>query len=150
MILDNLFFHSSIINHQFYHWKLNSKKKPFFLTFWPQEANGGKGYDVIMEIMANVNLPVDLKVLAPKGRLVMIGARDKVEIEPWDIIARETCVTGVIIMMNTDKEWEDTVKELEKGMDGAHWISPVIEKEIALEHAAAVRIPKKRIVILAF
>jgi NADPH2:quinone reductase len=100
------------------------------------DATGGKGFDVIIEIMANVNLPVDAEVCAPKGRIVMVGARGTTEIDPWAFISREVDLMGVALFMNTDEEWSDIACELAKGMDGTHWLSPVIEKEIPLDHVA--------------
>src|SRR5438309_615277 len=38
------------------------------------ELTGRKGIDVILEMLANVNLGKDLPILAPKGRVVVIGS----------------------------------------------------------------------------
>src|SRR5690606_38876048 len=46
------------------------------------EATGGRGVDVILEMLANVNLDRDLTLLAPKGRVVVIGNRGRIEIDP--------------------------------------------------------------------
>jgi NADPH2:quinone reductase len=46
----------------------------------------GRGVDIILEMLANVNLGNDLKVLAQNGRVVIIGCRGMVEINsgrPW-------------------------------------------------------------------
>ncbi|HYR09120.1 MAG TPA: zinc-binding dehydrogenase, partial [Longimicrobium sp.] len=43
---------------------------------------GGRGVDVVLEMLANVNLDRDLDVLAPRGRVVVIGNRGRVEIDP--------------------------------------------------------------------
>ena len=43
---------------------------------------GGKGVAVILEMLANVNLGRDLEVLAQNGRVVVIGSRGPVEIDP--------------------------------------------------------------------
>lgn len=40
---------------------------------------GGAGVDVILEMLANVNLGKDLEILAKRGRVVVIGSRGKVE-----------------------------------------------------------------------
>src|SRR6266478_1205792 len=39
------------------------------------KATGGRGVDVILEMLANVNLGGDLKMLALRGRVVVIGSR---------------------------------------------------------------------------
>ena len=45
------------------------------------EATSGRGVDVILEMLANVNLGKDLTILAPRGRVVVIGSRGRVEID---------------------------------------------------------------------
>src|SRR5205823_10063107 len=42
----------------------------------------GRGVDVILEMLANVNLNKDLGVVARGGRVVVIGSRGPVEINP--------------------------------------------------------------------
>ncbi len=46
------------------------------------KATGGRGVDVIVELLANVNLGKDLPILAKGGRIAIIGSRGKVEIDP--------------------------------------------------------------------
>ncbi|HEX8687672.1 MAG TPA: NADPH:quinone reductase, partial [Pyrinomonadaceae bacterium] len=46
------------------------------------EFTGGRGVDVILEMLANVNLNKDLEVLAKGGRVVVVGSRGTVEINP--------------------------------------------------------------------
>ena len=41
---------------------------------------GGRGVNVVLEMLANVNLGKDLRVLAQAGRVVVIGSRGPVEI----------------------------------------------------------------------
>lgn len=44
------------------------------------KATGGAGVDLILEMLANVNLGKDLKLLAFQGRVVVIGSRGDVTI----------------------------------------------------------------------
>ena len=44
-----------------------------------QELTCGKGVDVILEMLANVNLDRDLLALATGGRVVIIGSRGRVD-----------------------------------------------------------------------
>ena len=44
------------------------------------KATDGRGVDVIVEMLANVNLGRDLTILAKRGRVVIIGSRGRVEI----------------------------------------------------------------------
>ena len=48
-------------------------------------------------MLANVNLAHDLKMLAPKGRVVVVGSRGRVEIDPRELMAREADVRGVTL-----------------------------------------------------
>ncbi|HXW92751.1 MAG TPA: zinc-binding dehydrogenase [Terriglobales bacterium] len=57
----------------------------------------GAGVDVILEMLANVNLAHDLKLLAFRGRVVVVGSRGNVEINPRDIMTREAAVFGVFL-----------------------------------------------------
>jgi len=38
--------------------------------------------DIILEMLANVNLATDLKLLATKGRVIIIGNRGEITINP--------------------------------------------------------------------
>jgi NADPH2:quinone reductase len=46
------------------------------------KATSGLGVNLILEMLANVNLGQDLKLLAPQGRVVVIGSRGDVTISP--------------------------------------------------------------------
>ena len=60
---------------------------------------GGRGYDVILEMLANVNLGRDLPILALGGRVVVIGSRGSIEIDPRDMMGRDAassaCLSGM-------------------------------------------------------
>src|SRR6266487_2715573 len=59
-------------------------------------ATSGRGVDVIVEMLANVNLGKDLTILAKGGRVVIIGSRGRVEIDPRDTMQRDVDVRGKI------------------------------------------------------
>src|SRR5947209_18106571 len=46
------------------------------------KLTGGQGVDVILEMLANVNLQKDFGALAMRGRIAVIGNRGTVEINP--------------------------------------------------------------------
>jgi len=58
------------------------------------ELTNGRGPDVILEMLANVNLDHDLTMIAPKGRIVVIGNRGRIEIDPRKIMGKQSTVTG--------------------------------------------------------
>jgi NADPH2:quinone reductase len=50
------------------------------------KSTSGRGVDIILEMLANVNLPKDLKLLALNGRVIVIGNRGETTINPRDLI----------------------------------------------------------------
>lgn len=55
----------------------------------------GSGVDLILEMLSNVNLDKDLNLLAKRGRVVVIGSRGRVEIDPRATMARDADVRGM-------------------------------------------------------
>ena len=55
---------------------------------------GGRGPDVIIEMLANVNLAHDLAMIAPRGRIVIVGNRGSLDFNPRAIMAKDAVVTG--------------------------------------------------------
>src|SRR5437867_447199 len=53
-----------------------------------KELTGGRGVDLIIELLANVNLGKDLPALAIRGRVIVVGSRGNVEITPRDLMSR--------------------------------------------------------------
>lgn len=100
-----------------------------------QALTSGRGPDVILEMLANVNLDHDLTMIAPRGRIVVIGNRGRIEIDPRKIMAKHAIVTGLAL-------WGLTPEEVRTGHDalGAALASgalrPVVGAELPLADAA--------------
>ncbi len=62
---------------------------------------GGRGPDVILEMLANVNLDHDLTVIAPRGRIAVIGNRGRVEIDARKIMTKDVSVFGLALWGNS-------------------------------------------------
>lgn len=104
-----------------------------------RELTGGKGVDVILEMLANVNLGHDLPLLARGGRVVVIGSRGTVEINPRDLMARDATVTGMVLMMAPDRELLSAHAALGAGLANGT-LTPVIGREFALAEAAQAHV----------
>ncbi|XP_060940415.1 quinone oxidoreductase-like isoform X2 [Limanda limanda] len=65
------------------------------------EATDGRGVDVIVEMLSNVNLSKDLEMLAYGGRVTVIGSRGPIEINPSDTMAKESSIIGVVLFFAT-------------------------------------------------
>ncbi len=63
-----------------------------------------RGVDVILEMLANVNLNKDLSILAQNGRIVVIGSRGKVEIDPRDAMSRDASIIGMLLFNVSKRE----------------------------------------------
>ena len=99
------------------------------------KATGGHGVDVILEMLANVNLGKDLTILAKAGRVVIIGSRGPVEINPRDTMQRDADVRGMILANTSPAEMASVHAELVAGLENGT-LRPVIGKEFSLADAA--------------
>jgi NADPH:quinone reductase len=98
-------------------------------------ATGGQGVDVIVEMLANVNLGKDLTILAKGGRVVIIGSRGPVEIDPRNTMQRDADVRGMILPNTPPAEMASIHAALVAGLENGT-LRPVIGKEFALDEAA--------------
>ena len=64
----------------------------------------GRGVDVILEMLANVNLGKDLGLLAERGRVVVIGSRGTVEIDPRATMGRDASILGMVLAKTPEPE----------------------------------------------
>jgi len=94
----------------------------------------GRGVDVILEMLANVNLGKDLRVLAFSGRVVVIGSRGTVEIDPRDAMGRDASIIGMTILNASPKEAASIHAALGAGLENGT-LRPVVGQEIPLADA---------------
>jgi NADPH:quinone reductase len=99
------------------------------------KLTGGRGVDLILEMLANVNLDKDLGVLAKKGRVVVVGNRGRVEIDPRQTMARDADIRGMTIMNLTDPELSAIQRAIGAALE-ARILRPIIDAQIALAEAA--------------
>lgn len=64
-------------------------------------ATKDSGIDLIIEMLANVNLEKDLDLLAPHGRVVVVGNRGRIEIDPRATMGKETDIRGMSLFNAT-------------------------------------------------
>lgn len=96
-----------------------------------EQLTGGRGVDVILEMLANVNLGRNLGVLAHAGRVVVIGSRGTVEINPRDLMARDAAIFGMILWKTPAADATSIHAGLYGGLaSGA--LNPVVAEELPL------------------
>ncbi|PNI47838.1 CRYZ isoform 5 [Pan troglodytes] len=96
---------------------------------------GEKGIDVIIEMLANVNLSKDLSLLSHGGRVIVVGSRGTIEINPRDTMAKESSIIGVTLFSSTKEEFQQYAAALQAGME-IGWLKPVIGSQYPLEKVA--------------
>ena len=94
----------------------------------------GRGVDVIIEMLANVNLGKDLTMLAPEGRVVVIGSRGTVEINPRDAMGKESAVLGMLVMNASEKDNKRMHAAIRAGLENKS-LRPVVAREMPLDQA---------------
>ena len=99
------------------------------------KAAGGRGPDVILEMLANVNLDHDLTVIAPSGRIVVIGNRGRVEIDARKIMTKDVSVFGLALWGIPPDEVRRAHQAIIAGLE-AGTLNPVVGIEMPLKDAA--------------
>jgi len=98
------------------------------------KATGGLGADLILEMLANVNLGHDLKLLAPHGRVVVIGSRGDVTISPRDLMTRRGSILAFTLWGTTEAEEKEIHAGLIAGLENGT-LRPIVGKELPLAEA---------------
>ncbi len=98
------------------------------------DLTDGAGVDVVLEMLANVNLGGDLKMIAYGGRVVVIGSRGPVEIDPRDAMIKDAAILGVVLFNASERELRAIHQALVQGLQNGD-LKPVIGQEIPLSAA---------------
>jgi NADPH:quinone reductase len=95
---------------------------------------GGRGVDLVLEMLANVNLDHDLDLLAFRGRVVVIGNRGRVEIDARKTMAKDAAILGLTLFNATPDEFREIHAGLVAGLENGT-LRPVIGKELPMREA---------------
>jgi NADPH2:quinone reductase len=100
-----------------------------------KKLTDGRGADVILEMLANKNLAQDLSMVALRGRVIVIGNRGNIEINPRDTMSRDASIVGFTLWNTPEKDLaaihSALVAALENGV-----ARPVIGKKFPLAESA--------------
>ena len=98
-------------------------------------GTSGRGVDLVVEMLANVNLGKDLGVVARGGCIVIVGARGSVEINPRLAMQRECDIRGLMLFNATPQESKEAFTAIQAGLEiGA--LAPVVGEQFPLADAA--------------
>ena len=99
------------------------------------KATDGQGVGLIIEMLANVNLARDLGVLGRNGRVVVVGNRGSIEINPRDLMLRDADVRGVMVSNTPAPELAECHAAINEALASGK-LSPVIGQVLPLAEAA--------------
>jgi NADPH2:quinone reductase len=122
----------TLLQHQGVHFVLDHTNPDHLDEIGP--LTGGRGVDVVIEMLANVNLDKDLKVLAMGGRVVVVGSRGRVEIDSRSIMAHEGAVLGTLLYNAPPGETASLWAALGAGLENGT-LRPVVGREFPLAEA---------------
>ena len=86
-------------------------------------------------MLANVNLGDDLGALAMGGRVVVVGSRGRVEIDPRDAMGKEASIIGMTLFNANEGELDSMHAAFTAGLENGT-LRPVVNREMPLAHAA--------------
>lgn len=99
------------------------------------DATEGRGVDVIIEMLANVNLQKDFEVLAMFGRICVVGNRGSLDFNPRVIMGKDATVTGMALFNAPQTAFDEIHAAIFDGLT-ANYLRPVISKTFPLSEAA--------------
>jgi NADPH:quinone reductase len=99
------------------------------------QATGNRGVDIVLEMLANVNLSHDTKLLANNGRVIVIGSRGEVTINPRELMGRRASIRGFTLWGITPAEEADIHAGIFAGLENGT-LRPVVGKELPLAEAS--------------
>jgi NADPH:quinone reductase len=98
------------------------------------KLTSGRGVDIILEMLANANLGKDLPLLALRGRVVVIGSRGTVEINPRDAMNRDAAILTMTLLNVTESMLAGIHAALVAGLE-CGTLRPVVGQELPLAEA---------------
>ena len=127
----------ALVRNQGAHHVLNHREADYLQRL--PALTDGRGVDVVLEMLANVNLDRDLDLLALHGRVVVIGNRGCIEIDPRKSMSRDANILGMTLFNATREHLEEIHAGIVAGMESG-WLNPVIGKEFGLADAAKAHV----------
>ena len=122
----------ALVREQGAHEVLNHREADYLSRV--MSLSEGRGADVVLEMLANVNLDKDFDLLALRGRVVAVGNRGRIEIDPGKLMTKEGALYGMRGFNATPDEHRVTHAALVEGLE-AGALNPIVGKELTLAQA---------------
>jgi NADPH2:quinone reductase len=100
---------------------------------------GGRGPAQILEMLANVNLAADMELVAKYGRIIVIGNRGEITVNPRLTMMKELDIRGIQLWNAAPAQVKPMMQDIMAGVaEGA--LRPIIGREMPLADAAAAHV----------
>lgn len=95
---------------------------------------GGRGVDVVIEMLANQNLDKDLTMLNKDGRIVVVGSRGRIEIDPRGTMRNDADIRGMTLFNATESHLREIHAALVAGLENGT-LRPIVGRQLPLNEA---------------
>lgn len=92
------------------------------------------GPQLIVEMVANINLTKDLSMLSPHGRVVIVGNRGSLEFNPRDLMNKDATVLGLMVTSMPKEEYRANMYRLSAALENG--LKVLVNKALPLEKAS--------------
>lgn len=100
------------------------------------DVTGSRGVDIIIEMLANVNLQKDFDVLAMFGRITVIGNRGTLEFNPRSAMTKDATIYGMSLFNSPDDIRAEIHAAIFDGLSKG-FLNPHVRKSFPLSEAPA-------------
>jgi NADPH:quinone reductase len=102
-------------------------------------ATNGQGPNLILEMLANVNLQSDLDLATKFGRIVIVGNRGTIEVNPRTAMMKDLDVIGIALWNCPTEELDSINADVLAGLEDGS-LTPIIGNEMPLAKASQAHI----------
>ena len=99
-----------------------------------KNITGGKGVDVIIEMLANINLQKDFDALSMFGRIVVVGNRGSLDFNPRVIMGKDAAVYGMSLFNSLQTDRDSIHSAIFDGLSKGK-LNPIVRKTMPLSDA---------------
>ena len=99
-----------------------------------REISGGRGVDIIIEMLANVNLEKDFDALAMFGRITVVGNRGSLQFTPRLAMTKDATIYGMSLFNAPPDAMDEIHGAIYDGLS-AGYLRPPVSKEFPLADA---------------
>ena len=98
------------------------------------ELAGGNGVEIIIEMLANVNLERDFEALAMYGRIVVVGNRGSLQFTPRQAMTKDATIYGMSLYNSSQADRDEIHAAIYNGLIEG-FLTPVVRESIPLQQA---------------